>query len=185
MFLNEYGYENGTDYQMILKKEKKKMREKISRRKCNKAMMALAVLVITASILMSSKISNANNYKDTEYVFYFTAGKEKGYVDSVGREKMDYSKTYIMCNYAYEPYVEGDLKFTAQAHGSNSSGSGFATCTYNGHTTPSYVIHKDTSKYMTNYIKETNKKYANIYVKKNGPAATFRGKWSPDNYNKY
>lgn len=49
--------------------------------------MALAVLVITASILMSSKISTANNYKDTEYVFYFTAGKENGYVDSVGRKK--------------------------------------------------------------------------------------------------
>ena len=38
---------------------------------------------------------------------------------------MDTSKVYIMCNYAYEPYIEGEFKFIAQAHGSNSETSGF------------------------------------------------------------
>ena len=139
--------------------------------------MVCTILIGTYSV--------ANNYTDTKYEFYFTAGKTTAYVAQNGREKMDTSKSYIMCNYAYEPYIEGDLKLTAQAHGSKKQSIGFVACTYNNHTTPSYVIKKGTAQYMTNFIKETNKKYGNIYVKKNGPVATFRGNWSPDNYNKY
>ena len=98
---------------------------------------------------------------------------------------MDTSKVYITCNYAYEPYIEGEFKFIAQAHGSNSETSGFYACSYNGKSTPTYVIKKGVTQYMTNFVKEANKTYANIFVKKYDVAATFKGKWSPDNYNKY
>ncbi len=144
----------------------------------------LIVAVITVAVVNSDEAS-ANNWQDTAYTFYFSVSQNATYVASSGRTKQDTSKVYIMCNYAYEPNVSGSLRFNAQAHGSNNSSSGFAACTYNGHSTPTYTIYKNTSKYMTNYIRETNKTYANIYVSKNGMQATFKGDWSPDNYNCY
>lgn len=158
---------------------------KMSNRKMAKIVMAVVVSVMTVCLFFNEKVASANNYTDSAYQFYFNAGQTSTYVSSRGREKMDTSKVYIMCNYAYEPYIEGEFKFTAQAHGSNSLSSGFYACTYNGKTTPSYVIKKGATQYMTNFVKEAEKKYANIYVKKNGVAATFKGNWSPDNYNKY
>ena len=99
-------------------------------------------------------IANANNYTDSEYQFYFNAGQQSTYVSSKGRKKMDTSKVYIMCNYAYEPYIEGEFKFIAQAHGSNSETSGFYACSYNGKSTPTYVIKKGVTqtKLMQTYL---------------------------------
>lgn len=157
----------------------------VCNRKKNKMLMVVVVSVMMVCLFFNGKVASANNYTDSEYQFYFNAGQTSTYVSSTGRQKMDTSKVYIMCNYAYEPYIEGELKFTARAHGSNSATSGFYACTYNGKSTPTYVIKKGVTQYMTNFVKEANKTYANIYVKKNGVAATFKGKWSPDNYNKY
>ena len=154
-------------------------------RKKIKMLMAVVVSVMTICLFFSEKVANANNYTDSEYQFYFNAGQQSTYVSSKGRKKMDTSKVHIMCNYAYEPYIEGEFKFIAQAHGSNSETSGFYACSYNGKSTPTYVIKKGVTQYMTNFVKEANKTYANIFVKKYDVAATFKGKWSPDNYNKY
>ena len=135
-------------------------------RKKIKMLMAVVVSVMTICLFFSEKVANANNYTDSEYQFYFNAGQQSTYVSSKGRKKMDTSKVYIMCNYAYEPYIEGEFKFIAQAHGSNSETSGFYACSYNGKSTPTYVIKKGVTQYMTNFVKEANKTYANIFVKK-------------------
>lgn len=150
-----------------------------------KGMLLVMVTTVIVCTCIISNVANANNWTDTEYEFYFNAGKTKTYVASSGRKKEDDSKAYISCNYAYEPNIAGTLKFTAQTHGSNKKGSGFTACKYKGKSTPTYTIKKGDAKYLTNFVKETNKKYANIQVKKNGVAATFRGNWSPDNYNGY
>ena len=124
--------------------------------KKSKLIIAILIVIITVCSNLIDKRVEANNYTDKHYEFYFNASKTKTYVASSGEEKMDDSKSYISCN-----------------------------CTYKGKHTPSYVIYKGDAKYLTNFIYETNKKYGNIHVKKNGPAATFKGYWSPDNYNKY
>lgn len=153
--------------------------------KKSKLIIAILIVIITVCSNLIDKRVEANNYKDKHYEFYFNASKTKTYVASSGRRKEDDSKSYITCYYAKEPYISGNLHFIAQAQGSNKKKSGYKACSYKGKNTPSYVIYKGDSKYLTNFIYETNKKYGNIHVKKNGPAATFKGYWSPDNYNKY
>lgn len=136
-------------------------------------------LLATVFMNLTTVITSANNYEDTTFTFYFFGSQTSTYA-SEGREKMDYTSSYMYCDSAYEPYVSGPLKYNALVHGSSSETGSYADCYYNGNHSTTYTFYQGDAKYMTNYVKEAGKSWARIRVIKNGMQATFSGLWSPD-----
>lgn len=116
----------------------------------------------------------ANNYTDTNFTFNY--GNSMKYTSA--RAKTDTSKLYMKCD---SVSVSG-ASYTAHAIGTNSTSVIGADCS-KGYT---YYFTAGTAKYLTSWVKENGYKYARIGAVPNySYGFTAKGKWSPDNYNKY
>lgn len=141
----------------------------------------IKLLVVAIFCVMFSYGNNvwADN-SDTPFEFWFNSSQQQTYA-SAGRRKYDSTSVYMYCSEAVEPYFNpSDLKYYGTVHGSYSLNGSYYDCYYGSLHSTTYVFKMGNVKYMSNYVNESNRKYARIYVQKNGTGATFRGVWSPD-----
>ncbi len=128
----------------------------------------------------------AQNHKDTGYQFDFDIRTTACYATSSGRRKDDDSYVYMNCTGGRAGYITGVLSYYATAHGGYSSNGSFYDCYYRKKHSTTYVLKYDTKSkigqtgLLSNYINESGRTYARIYVSNKTPQASFSGVWSPD-----
>ncbi len=139
---------------------------------------ALAIGVVS----LSPGAMAAGNIKDSDWKFSF-AVSGTGLAAKEGREKLDDTSVYMKCT-GVRPLQSGSISgvsFRATAYGGDSATGSFSNIGYNGKKSPTYSMYNGKVQYMTNYIHEAGKRYANIfYQPENGGYLEFSGKWSPD-----
>lgn len=142
-----------------------------------------AVIVVSAVALvaMSPLFVKANNCQDTPWEFTVGEYGNEGLIVDEGRVKMDATSSYIKCENWYLYHGTSATSFQATAYGSNSIISGFINCTYNGKSSKTYTITKDSEYRMINYIYEAGYRYGNIHYNASyNRGVKFMGVWSPD-----
>lgn len=72
------------------------------------------------------------------------------------------------------------LQFRLTVYGGDDYYGTMSPLTYNGKVTPSYLFANDTQWYMTNYVKENNKRIAALYSSNATKSGTATGVWNPD-----
>lgn len=138
------------------------------------------VLLAFLSLLDYSFEAKAKNNEDTPFRFDFTIYQSQMYATSTGRIKEDDSSVYMKCTLSYMSNMTGDFKYNAIAHGGYSPAGSYSDCWYQGHHSSTYTFQQGNEKLMSNYIVESGKSHAKIFVSQNGYMASFWGLWSPD-----
>ena len=138
-----------------------------------KRVIALLGASFIATATFGANIVQANNWKDTEYNFYFT----NQHLYTNAREKEDKSKLYMNCT----GISNTNGSYSARAFGTNSSTSYGVDESDGGRWT--YIFKAGVKHYMSSNVKEHGYKYARIrgtsLISQSFKATT---QWSPDNY---
>lgn len=142
----------------------------------------LALTLVGVLGMVPEVTTLANNSRTDQWEFKIGAVQKKAYVSEYGRDKTDTSCAYLYCACSgrANSSARGD-SFYARVQGSSSANGKFVTSVYNKKSNPEYKITQHTVTYLVNYVKETNKSYANILCNsKNTINMNFIGNWSPD-----
>ena len=145
-----------------------------------------SVAVVTAAMVLAGSFGTmgvmANNHTDEDWRFSVATGGNV-YASKEGREKQDTSSCYMKCNTCTHTggTTGSGNSYFGTAHGAVTKDSTYRNCIYNGKGSTTYSFTPGTTKYMTNYIKETSNSWAKIWCESGYTSyATFTGVWSPD-----
>ena len=151
-------------------------------KKITKRIAAVCGALAIGAVSLSPGAMAVGNIKDSDWK-YSLAASGTGLAAKEGREKLDDTSVYMKCT-GFRPLQSGStsgVSFRATAYGGNSATGSFSNIGYNGKISPTYSMYNGKVQYMTNYIHEAGKRYANIYCQPgNGGYLEFSGVWSPD-----
>lgn len=144
------------------------------------ALSGAAMLLVSAI----PTVAYASNFADTSFVFtFYNPNSLPTYVQNENRPKEDSTSSYMKCNTAVGIYGgTSGYTYKATVHGSSSISGGLADCYYGSSHSKTESLTANTTKYLTNYVKETGHAYANIYCEpgKYTYNTKYSGVWSPD-----
>lgn len=162
----------------------KSMRKKLK----IKDIVANVIIALTMIVFITSNISLANNYADSNFNYTITGGGYGTKYSSI-REKQDSSKVY------FKNLTSSWSQVDLEVLGCNTSTGTFTNCNYNllSYATDiidAYQVPKDGKKhYWRSIVYETyhNTSNPNPYAKMqcSGVAGSYYTVWSPDNINGY
>lgn len=150
------------------------MEKKAKRKRILATLLATIGLVSVTSAFAftasASAVDSEGTYTRSMYNYMWTEARTKDDYTSSYQKCISAKETYNSCVYGSNksyPTNIGDLDYYLK----NPS---------TGKATPSYSFSTGTTRYMINYVKENNMKYAGMAFSPGGMGYSVHIKWSPD-----
>lgn len=131
-------------------------------------LLVLSTLVFTNVISITQA---AGNYSDTSYQYAFSDWQPSTGWNTVFRNKMDYTSSYMTCHAA------SGRSYSASVMAGKTQSDTYRISV----GSPWYTFYAGTTIFMINYVKESSYNYASIQAKPSTSGSyTASGLWSPD-----